>query len=105
MRFCCALEDDHATLFNFASRAFDAYFSDKKNLDDVAVLIDVANACGLDGADLARRTQQDDVKERLRVNTQEVIDRGGFGSPTMFVNRDDIYFGNDQLPILRLALA
>ena len=65
MRFCCALEDDHATLFNFASRAFDAYFSDKKNLDDVAVLIDVANACGLDGADLARRTQQDDVKERL----------------------------------------
>ena len=66
--------------------------------------MDVADACGLDGADVGRRAQDEDVKARLRANTQEVIDRGGFGSPTMFVNRTEIYFGNDQLPIVRLAL-
>lgn len=105
MRFCCALEDDQAALFRFATAAFDAYFAEARNPDDPAVLVDVANACGLDGEALARRTQDDDVKQRLRTNTQEVIDRGGFGSPTMFVDRDRIYFGNDQLPLVRQALA
>ena len=104
MRVCCALEPDQDALFQFASRAFDAYFTEQRNLDDRAVLVDIADACGLDGSGLARRAQDDDVKQRLRANTQEVIDRGGFGSPTLFVDGADIYFGNDQLPIVRLAL-
>ncbi|MBL8554308.1 MAG: 2-hydroxychromene-2-carboxylate isomerase [Phenylobacterium sp.] len=105
MRFCCALEDDQAALVRFAEAAFHAYFADQRNLDDPAVLIDVANACGLDGEALAARTADDDVKQRLRDNTQAVIDRGGFGSPTMFVDGARIYFGNDQLPLVRQALA
>jgi 2-hydroxychromene-2-carboxylate isomerase len=104
MRFCCALEDDQAALARFAEAAFDAYFREQRNLDDPAILIDVANACGLDGEALARRSQEDEVKQRLRANTQEVIDRGGFGSPTIFVD-GDIYFGNDQLPLVRQALS
>ena len=103
MRLCCALEDDQAALFRFASAAFDAYFAEARNLDDPAVLADVANACGLDGDALVRRTQDDAVKQRLRANTQEAIDRGGFGSPTIFVD-GEIYFGNDQLPLVRQAL-
>ena len=105
MRFCCALEADQEMLFRFANQAFEAYFTEKKNLDDLEVLIDVANACNLDGTNLALRSQQDDVKQQLRVNTQEVIDRGGFGSPTIFVNSTDMYFGNDQLPIVKLAIS
>jgi len=104
MRFCCVIEDDQEALFRFASQAFDAYFSDECNLDDPTVLVDVANACALDGAELARRARDEDVKQRLRANTQEVIDRGGFGSPTIFVDKTDMYFGNDQLPIVRLAI-
>ena len=105
MRFCCAIEDDQAALVRFAEAAFHAYFGEARNLDDPAVLIDVANACGLDGEALAGRTADDDVKQRLRDNTQAVIDRGGFGSPTMFVDEKRIYFGNDQLPLVRQALA
>ncbi|QUD89336.1 2-hydroxychromene-2-carboxylate isomerase [Phenylobacterium montanum] len=104
MRFCCVLEPDQAALFRFAERAFEAYFGEMRNLDEVAVLVDVAKDCGLDGDALARRSQDEDIKQRLRANTQEVIDRGGFGSPTMFVNGADLYFGNDQLPIVRQAL-
>ena len=105
MRFCCALEDDQPTLFQFAGAAFEAYFGDQKNLDDEQVLAAIADACGLDGQGLLRRIQDDDIKQHLRANTQEVIDRGGFGSPTMFVNATDMYFGNDQLPIVRLAMS
>jgi 2-hydroxychromene-2-carboxylate isomerase len=104
MRFCCLLEDHQEALFRFASAAFDAYFAAARNLDDPAVLIDVANACGLDGEGLARDSQAEAAKQRLRNLTQEVIDRGGFGSPTMFVGGRDMYFGNDQLPIVRQAL-
>jgi 2-hydroxychromene-2-carboxylate isomerase len=30
--------------------------------------------------------------------------RGGFGSPTIFVNKTDMYFGNDRMPVIRDAL-
>ncbi len=105
MRLCCVLEDDQHALFRFASHAFEAYFSDARNLDDEAVLIDVADACGLGGAGLVQAARTDDIKQRLRMRTQEVIDRGGFGSPTMFVDGGGMYFGNDQLPLVRQALS
>ena len=50
------------------------------------------------------RADATDIKDRLRANTEEVIARGGFGSPTMFVDRSDMYFGNDRLPLVEAAL-
>ncbi|MCG8442136.1 MAG: 2-hydroxychromene-2-carboxylate isomerase [Caulobacterales bacterium] len=105
MRVCCALQDDQDALFRFAGEAFEAYFTEQRDLDDPGVVAAVADACGLDGAGLIEAARTQPIKDRLRADTQEVIDRGGFGSPTMFVDRADIYFGNDQLPLLRLALA
>jgi 2-hydroxychromene-2-carboxylate isomerase len=104
MRFCCVLEPNQEKLFEFTGRAFDAYFRDGRNLDDLAVLVELADKCGLDGHEMARLIQTDEVKRHLWANTQELIDRGGFGAPTIFVDRTDMYFGNDQLPIVRFAL-
>jgi 2-hydroxychromene-2-carboxylate isomerase len=44
------------------------------------------------------------IRQQLRDNVDELIARGGFGSPTMFVDGDDMYFGNDALPLVRRAL-
>lgn len=104
MRFCCALEDDQAALARFARGAFASYFDRQENLDDPAVLAAVADAEGLDGAALAAAAGSDAVKARLRANTDEVIARGGYGSPTIFVDTDDMYFGNDQLALVEAAL-
>ncbi|WP_353230004.1 2-hydroxychromene-2-carboxylate isomerase [Novosphingobium sp.] len=106
MRFCCALEGDQAALVRFAEAAFEAYFGDARNIDDPDVLEQIAAACGLDGAALRTAASSEDCKQRLRQNTQEAIDRGSFGSPTIFVDRTFMYFGNDQLPLVlqRLAL-
>lgn len=104
MRFCCALEEDQAALVHFARGAFASYFDRQENLDDPAVLAAVADAEGLDGAALAAAAGTDPVKARLRTNTDEVIARGGYGSPTIFVDKDDMYFGNDQLPLVEAAL-
>ena len=104
MRFCCALEDRQEDLFDFAGAAFNAYFGDQRNLDDPAVLVEIANETGLDGPALAEAAQTDDVKARLRRNTDEVIERGGYGSPTIFIEREFMYFGNDQLPLVEWRL-
>lgn len=100
MRFCCALEDDQPLLERFADAAFGAYFTDQRNLDDIEVLVAIADECGLDGRALASLSRTAGIKDRLRANTQDAIDRGAFGSPTFFVDRRYMYFGNDQLPLV-----
>jgi 2-hydroxychromene-2-carboxylate isomerase len=103
MRACCVLEPEPSELLRFAEAAFDAYFRAERNLDDPAVLRAVADGCGLDGERLLEAAEQASARQRLRQNTQELIDRGGFGSPTIFVD-GAIFFGNDQLPLVRQAL-
>lgn len=104
MRFCCALEEDQPALEAFTRAAFAAYFDRQENLDDPDVLAAAANAAGLDGAALRMASVSDAVKARLRTNTEELVARGGYGSPTIFVDGSDMYFGNDQLPLVEAAL-
>ncbi|WP_435419385.1 2-hydroxychromene-2-carboxylate isomerase [Parerythrobacter aurantius] len=100
MRACCALEDDQPALLRFAGAAFEAYFADQRDLDDPAELAAVADKVGIDGAALIEQASSEAIKDRLRANTDEAIARGAFGSPTIFVGGEHIYFGNDQLPLV-----
>jgi 2-hydroxychromene-2-carboxylate isomerase len=104
MRFCCALAGDMPALTDFTRAAFESYFGRQENLDDPAVLIAVANDAGLDGQALWEQAQSHAAKALLRANTDELITRGGYGSPTIFVDGSDMYFGNDQLPLVEAAL-
>jgi 2-hydroxychromene-2-carboxylate isomerase len=104
MRMACTLADDMPGLVEFSRGAFESYFGRQENLDDPEVLIAVANAAGLDGAAMWAKAQTDDIKALLRANTEEVIARGGYGSPTMFVDGKWMYFGNDQLPLVEFKL-
>lgn len=104
MRCCCVLEDQQADLFRFAGAAFEAYFGAQRNLDDLDVLISVADSAGFDGRALVAKSQEEETKNRLRAHTDEAIERGAFGSPTLFLDGSRMYFGNDQLPLVRQAL-
>lgn len=104
MRMACALAEDQAALATFSRAAFESYFVRQENLDDPDVLVAVADAAGLDGAAMREQSQSDAVKALLRAHTEEVIARGGYGSPTIFVDREHMYFGNDQLPLVEFAL-
>jgi 2-hydroxychromene-2-carboxylate isomerase len=105
MRVCCALADDQAQLVRFTEAAFEAYFTDQRNIDDPAVLAAIADECGFDGAELLARAGSQPVKDMLRANTDEAIARGAFGSPTVFVGERFMYFGNDQLPLVLQRIA
>ena len=104
MRMACALEGDQPSLMKFTRAAFESYFGRQENLDDPDVLAALANSVGLDGAAVRAKSQTDEVKALLRANTDEVIARGGYGSPTIFVDKMRMYFGNDQLPLVEFAL-
>ena len=107
MRFCCALEHDPPALVRFATAAFEAYYTDQRNLDDPDVLVAIAHQAGFDGEGLRAQSQLQSIKDHLRANTDEAIARGSFGSPSIFVPFGDgerLYFGNDQLPLVEWAL-
>ena len=64
------------------------------------MLAGVANSCGLDGNSLIEQASQQSIKDQLRANTEEAIALGAYGSPSLFI-ADKLYFGNDQLPLVR----
>lgn len=104
MRACCALEDDQPALLAFTEAAFHAYFAEQRNLDDPQEVAAIADECGLDGTALVAQTAEQAIKDRLRANTEEAVERGAFGSPTIIINESKLYFGNDQLPLVAQKL-
>jgi 2-hydroxychromene-2-carboxylate isomerase len=95
---------DAGVLPQYARAALEAYWRDLRDISQDDVLRDVAKGAGLDPDAFLAGIADETQKRRLRENTDELIRRGGFGSPTMFVNGDDMYFGNDRLPLVRAAL-
>jgi 2-hydroxychromene-2-carboxylate isomerase len=101
---CALAAQDEGKVVEFSRSCFKAYWSDSKDISIPDVLNDVCVSAGLDGNQMLERAQTAGIKDRLRANTDEVIARGGFGSPTMFVNGSDMYFGNDRMELVEAAL-
>ncbi len=95
---------DRGVLPRYARSVFEAYWGDLLDISQDDVLAPLAERAGLDRADFFAAIAKPDYKDRLRANTDELIARGGFGSPTMFVNKSDMYFGNDRLVLVKDAL-
>jgi len=90
-------------LVPFATAVFQAYWQRDEDISQDAVLAQACQQAGVAPDDFFAGIAQPAVKEQLKANTEELIRRGGFGSPTIFVG-DDMYFGNDRLPLLRAAV-
>jgi 2-hydroxychromene-2-carboxylate isomerase len=103
MRGCLWLEP-RGKLVPFATAVFEAYWGGDEDISQDAVLADVCKRCGIDVAAFQAGISAPAVKEQLKANTDELMRRGGFGSPTIYVNGDDMYFGNDRLPLVAEAL-
>ncbi|MEA2790559.1 MAG: hypothetical protein QOG73_2965 [Acetobacteraceae bacterium] len=103
MRACIVLEPD-GKLVPFARATFKAYWTDDKDISQTPVLTEVCAGLDIDAGKLLAAIDQQPVKDTLRTNTQEAIDRGSFGSPTIFVGGDDMYFGNDRMPLIKDAV-
>ncbi len=101
---CVLAADEEGALVPLSKALFEAYWRDLKDISQPDILSDACRTAGLEPERILARADAPEIKDRLRLNTEEVIARGGFGSPTMFVNGDDMYFGNDRLPLVEAAL-
>ncbi len=83
-------------LARYVDEMFRHMWVEPKDMDDPEVVRAALEASGFDAAALLARTQEPEVKDRLLRNTQELVARGTFGSPTFFVG-NEIFFGKDRL--------
>jgi 2-hydroxychromene-2-carboxylate isomerase len=103
MRGCIFLNKE-GKLVQFARAVFEIYWGEDKDISRDAVLTEVCQRTGVDPAKFFAGIGEQSIKDQLKANTDEVMTRGGFGSPTIFIDRTDMYFGNDRLPLVREAL-
>ena len=97
----CIVADRHGLIVPFSRRVFQAYWSEDRDISSAAVLGAIAAEIGLEPDELLAAAQSEELRTALRVNTNDLIARGGFGSPTIFVAGSDMYFGNDRIPLVR----
>ena len=90
---------DPAGARKLADALYRTYFVEGRDIGDVAVVLDVARATGLDGAGLETALSDPAVKERAKAEVDRAIARGVFGSPFFLVD-GEAFWGNDRLPML-----
>ncbi|WP_453966140.1 DsbA family protein [Bradyrhizobium elkanii] len=103
MRGCILLGNEK--MVPFARAVFEAYWGDDKDISQDAVLTEICSKLGIDPEKFLAGIADQAIKDQLKANTEEVMARGGFGSPTIYLDKTDMYFGNDRLPLIREALA
>lgn len=97
-----AIEQD--CLVPYARAVFERYWSELDDISDDAVMREIVNTVGLDEHAFFAAIKHQDYKDKLREATDEVMARGGFGTPTMFLDGDDMYFGNDRIELIRARI-
>jgi len=79
---------------------FQSYWKNNFDISSEEVLIQLIGRLGWNAQEFLTFITQDSVKKALRLNTEELAERGGFGSPTMFIDENNMFFGNDRLNLI-----
>ncbi len=79
-----------------AKSLYRGYFADNRNVSQPETVIAAAAGLGVDGDELAAALGDPAVKDRLRAENDAALDRGVFGSPTIFVD-GEMFWGSDRL--------
>jgi 2-hydroxychromene-2-carboxylate isomerase len=95
---------EHGKISPYSRCVFEQYWGEDRDISKDEVLRDIIKMVGLDEKEYFSKIASPEYKDKLKHNTDELIERGGFGSPTMFVD-GDMFFGNDRLILVEHALA
>jgi len=82
---------------------FAAYWAEGEDISDASVIERALTGAGLDGRALVAATQEQEIKDGLRKNTDLAMARGVFGVPTIFVGEQS-FWGNDRLQFAEAEL-
>lgn len=102
LRSVCAL-DDPGDRRRLTTRYFAAGWAESQDLADPACLARLAAEVGIDQDPEAAATDRA-VRQRLKQNTQQLLDAGGWGVPTFMVG-DVLLFGHERLAVAEALLS
>ena len=95
---------EHGRISPYSRKVFESYWGDDRDISKDEVLGEIVQGAGLDEKEFFEKINSQEYKDKLRVNVDELIERGGFGSPTIFVD-GSMFFGNDRLALVEWALS
>ena len=103
MRIAIVAEEENK-LIEFVNCCFKSYWENDLDVADDNILKKILIDCDLEPIKIFKSINEDRIKKKLRNNTENLIERGGFGSPTIFINDTDMYFGNDRIELIDYKL-
>ena len=95
---------EEGKISEYSRGCFSAYWTNDKDISQEDVLQPIAESAGMDGEAFMAKITEESIKRKLFETTDEIIAREGFGSPTFFIDEDDMYFGNDRLELMQAAV-
>ena len=96
--------DKQIKIEDYLEAVFKAYWTDGKDISNEGCLSSIVASLSESPEDFLEFIEKPETKSRLIDNTQELMDRNGFGSPTFFLNDEDMFFGNDRIQLIENRL-
>ena len=88
----------------YVELVFYSYWTNNLDISLDEVLVKIVEELGWSSDNFISFIDLESTKEALKLNTEELAKRGGFGSPTMFVDDENMFFGNDRLNLIEELL-
>ncbi len=98
------LAQEVGLLREFSRELFRAIFVDGHPLTDMDAVIAAAGRAGMDASAVREGVQRQDVRDRLRAETEAALTLGVSGVPTVAID-GELFWGDDQLEAAAAAIA
>lgn len=90
-------------LLPYQDAMFKAVWGEARDMNDLEETVKVLESINIDPGQFKEATADQNIKDKLRADTDEAVSRGAFGAPTLFVG-DDMFWGQDRLDFVEEAL-
>ena len=95
---------DAGRLREYCDAVFRAMFVEARPVTELTAVLDAAGEAGLVSAEVEDAVERDEIKDRLKANTDEAFERGVTGIPTVAIG-DELFWGDDRLEEAAEAVA
>lgn len=95
--------EEQGKMPEYAEKMFARIWAERADCNDPTVVSGILGQLGIDPVPAIARAGSDDIKNKLRANTDEAVERGAFGAPTFYVG-EEMFVGNDRLMFVEAAL-
>jgi 2-hydroxychromene-2-carboxylate isomerase len=88
----------------YSLNVYRAYFGSAEDISNAAVLTRCAVDAGLTESEFSSAIAHTEAQQQVAAWNDELIRLGGFGTPSMVVE-DELFFGNDRMPLVDWRLS